>query len=229
MSNWRVTLKGDAFDLESLAEISPAQGGDWSVAQEGGAFCLRSNRFEHLTEAAEIRQRAEAIVALLNGVAKVRWGEFDPIEVGGVVGEGQDGGIQIFATDTIRVRDRVRGKVSDPSTGKPVNASRSSSLDSWVAIGEQNPRVREALRVFIGSPSWDGLYKVWEVIEEDVGGRITKHGWASQPQVSRFTQTAASERHAKQKIKPPPNPMSLPEAEQFIRSLLEEWLNSKRS
>jgi len=84
--------------------------------------------------------------------------------------------------------------------------------------------------------SWDTLYKIFEVIEGDVGRLILDLKWMSKTQKRRFTQTAQSPqvigdeaRHGRQKEQPPKKPMPLQEAIDMITQTTHEWINYKLS
>ena len=83
--------------------------------------------------------------------------------------------------------------------------------------------------------NWYDFYKVLEHVEADVGGEkgITSAGWASASQLGRFTGTANSgtilgdaARHAVTGKPPLKNPMTLPEADSFIRGITRQWIES---
>ena len=83
---------------------------------------------------------------------------------------------------------------------------------------------------------WVGLYRLYEVIEADVGGedKIVKAGWTTKKAIGRFTRTANSPdaigdaaRHGKQSGEPPPNPMDLSEAISLVKVILHNWLRTK--
>jgi hypothetical protein len=80
------------------------------------------------------------------------------------------------------------------------------------------------------------LYKIFEVIEGDVGRLIIDLKWMSKAQKTRFTQTAQSPqvigdeaRHGRQKEQPPKNPMPIQEAIDLITRITHEWINYKLS
>jgi len=68
----------------------------------------------------------------------------------------------------------------------------------------------------IREPNWWNLFKVYEIIKEEVGGdkEIQKTGWVTKEELSLFWQTAQSwealgdaARHADKKYKAPENTM----------------------
>jgi hypothetical protein len=84
--------------------------------------------------------------------------------------------------------------------------------------------------------SWVGMYRLYEVIEANVGGeRSMQHlNCGSGDALKRFKHSANSvaiagdaARHGKECGLPPTNPMSLEEARAYLNYMLETWLASK--
>lgn len=99
-----------------------------------------------------------------------------------------------------------------------------------------SPAVALALTLFAREPTWVELYKVMEVVGDDVGGlhALDRSGFIDAKERSRFSQTANSmhasghdARHAAARIKPPDVPMSLGEATALIRGIVGRWMLSK--
>ena len=105
-----------------------------------------------------------------------------------------------------------------------------------VELALRDARAARALELFARDPNWYDLYKVLDVIEEDVGGEksLEGKGWASAKELKRFTATANSlgalgldARHARDAWKPPKSPMTLEDAVDLIRRVLNPWLATK--
>lgn len=97
-----------------------------------------------------------------------------------------------------------------------------------VDLAVDTPRVLEALREFREPAAWDALYRVFEIVRDDVGGEIQRAGWATKAEQERFKQTANSlDRHAKGVVPPPKKPMTLPEGADFVRKVLRRWIEAK--
>ena len=71
------------------------------------------------------------------------------------------------------------------------------------------------------------------MVGDAAGGahNIIKNGWATRTTQGRFTGTAQSReeigddaRHASEKCKPPKDPMSLDEAEAFVKCVMQAWM-----
>jgi hypothetical protein len=94
--------------------------------------------------------------------------------------------------------------------------------------------VADALRFFL-EPTWFNLYKVYELISDDVGGSkaIAAQFGITEAQQNRFTGSANNRgasgdaaRHAL-KQKPMKNPMPLKDGQALMRRLLDQWIRSK--
>ncbi len=120
------------------------------------------------------------------------------------------------------------------SNGTQQVASRPSNVESLLNLAKDDKAVADALH-FFRENTWISLYKVYEIIRDDVGKKdeIIRTGWVGK-ELNRFTYTAQSRaalgdaaRHAAKKFQPPPKPMPFHEAESLIRGVLLSWFHSK--
>lgn len=240
MKNWHVRLIGHGFDLEDLStqEGSP----DWIIFKEEGDYFLKSSAFDNLNNAEKVHEVAADILDRLNGLAKLRFESFQPLETGAVSYINDDGKrhqfVSLSATLTMRSRLSVRATVIKPDgTVDTSDKKRPSIIELGYSITQKDANAAEALRIF-GSleANWFNLYKVFEIIRDDVGGhaQLIRARWVSKNNIGRFTGTAQSSdilgdeaRHARYRGGPPSDPMSLPEAKSFIKTILEQWIKSK--
>ena len=178
---------------------------------------------------------------MINGAAKLYRDNFRGIAEDGIVLVEDDGKrhhyLYLEATSTIRSKMSAKATVVK-SGGTECPIDQLSCLESWLRIAQRQKVVADALH-FYQEDSWINLYKVYEIIEEDVGkvkkcSRIVNNGWATKSDISRFKQTAQSRavlgdyaRHAADKYKPPARPMSLSEAKSLVRNILMKWLITK--
>jgi hypothetical protein len=107
------------------------------------------------------------------------------------------------------------------------------NVKKWAKIAETDNNVIEALSLF-GSLelNWVILYKIFEIVENDIKKRIFKTGWVSREEEDRFKREAQPHRHAKNSKKlsnwmQHKRPMTFFEARTFVETLLENWLRSK--
>jgi hypothetical protein len=233
MPKWIIQLRGDASDLEGMAEQFRSSA--CAVAREQDAFELTSRTLNELEDPHEALAEAKNIVAMLRSSLQLRLGVFPKIEIGGVV-KVEDGGKRtshIFPSP-ITSRRHI-GTPTIVVSGTPPSPT-AIIRESDVEIAMRDPKVAKALRIH-GSRdhTWHNLSNVLEVVQSDVGGQITKADWATQTEIDRFTQTANSTdaigddaRHGHDKVPQPKHPMTLSEADACIVRILRCWLDSKR-
>jgi hypothetical protein len=146
------------------------------------------------------------------------------------------GGIFVSVSDTIYVRATAGIEITR-SDGTTEVANPADSVPGWVRLRLANPKVAKALRL-LGTEEhdWVSLYRLYEVIEDDVGSldNIVRHRWATKASIRRFKHTANSlgavgdaSRHGKELTMSPPDPMDLGEARALIEVILHNWLRSK--
>jgi len=199
---------------------------------------LKWSDFDSLGSADEVRERAIAIIKMLNGTVKLHIPSFRDVSEDGVTIIEEDGRRHHYVY--LRGSITARSKISANLTVTTSNDTRQiaplpSNVESWICLTKTDKAVADALHLFREN-TWISLYKVYEIISEDVGGQqaITKNGWATKKRLSQFTQTAQSRaaigdfaRHAANKFKPPSQPMTIQEAESLLRGVILSWLSSK--
>jgi len=236
MIEWLVRLKGHQFDLEYLSTAFDSP--KWRVTEKEGCHYLQSSDFDVLTDAGEVRLHAQNLLQFMNGAAKIQHGRYQPVEVDAVSQVNEDGTRHIFIAAVGTIVARSRASAISTTGGSQDSPKRPTCTESLLAIADQDAKVKEALRMF-GSlePTWANLHKVFEFIQLDIGGTMFEAGWTTKGEVNRFTQTANSAlaigddaRHPinEKKFQPPKKPMSLAEAKSLIRTLLPNWIRSKR-
>ncbi len=237
MTEWLVRLKGHEFDLEELSDHFTSA--DRNVKkEEDGYYYLRSSDLNELDEPDAVRERAFKFIELVNGATKLYTrGSYRPVEFD-VVTRIDDSGNRhhhITLSATVEGRSRMTGKLIVGDMGETMDVLRPpSGADPLVNLADQNEKVADALR-FYARGDWFNLYKAWEVVRDAAGGEteLIKKDWATKAQRRRFTGTAQSRavlgdeaRHAIEKVQPPKNPMSLEEAQAFVRSAIEAWVRT---
>jgi hypothetical protein len=235
MTNWLVQLSGAKFELEDFPKWFTTR--DLQVVERSDGYYLRSDLLEAIQDADQVRASAQELLECLLGAAKLYRPSLGPVGLDSVVREEEDGRrhVYVYLSGAIRVRSKVsvakltvNGKEETRQIPRPA---------LWAAIAKDDEKIRQALRLWVkGSENWADLYKVLEVIQSDVGGAIYTNERASKRKVTRFTHTADSvealgdqARHAKKVGSPPRKPMTIQEAKQLIKGLLEKWIDSKIS
>jgi hypothetical protein len=231
---WLVNITGDISDLEDLSKSLRSSA--LSIIKEGQDFVLKSTGFNSLKDVQDVKNKASEILALVNGAARLDLGMRKPLSMAHVVKD--DGTREVFVeiSDTLTLHDRVTASVV-ASDGTVQEVHQVSPIPSWVATAQRDANVAKVLRLFgIGHYDWVNLYRIYEVVENDIGGisNIVKKGWATRKTIERFKHTANSpgaigdeSRHGKQTSQPPKDPMTLSEAKSLVETILHNWLRMK--
>lgn len=229
---YRVRLEGD---LGAAARLAPRlQSAALRLVDDVGTVYLESTSFEPLPSHAAVFSEAQRLMEVVRGamrVAGIR--EATPLAPQAVFELDEQGGdrnTQFIVLPTIV----VHAEAYPPTVIVSGVTSAVPTLGAEAAIA--SPAVAHALTLFAREPTWVELYKVMEVVADDVGGlhALDRSGFIDAKERDRFSQTANSmhaaghdARHAAARIKPPEVPMSLGEATALIRGLLGLWMLSK--
>lgn len=236
---WEVQLSGDEHDLRELEKSLTND--ELRIIERDGQFFLETPRFSDLTTSEEVNAVTSDILPILTGAARLSLGGRTPLQISNIAKVREDGGRDIFVNllDTIQVR-ATAGSVGveiTRSDGSVEVVKPSNKVPNWVNVALRNDNVAKALRLFGSNEhDWVNLYRLYEVIEADVGGIdiIASEGWATKKAIKRFKHTANSPgaigdsaRHGKESSDPPADPMDLGEAVPLVEVILHNWLRSK--
>jgi len=225
-----VQILGNNLDLQELSKSLNSP--ELCISQEDQKYVLKSSNFDQLKNAVDVRKRAEEILSLLNGTAKLALGTQQPLTIDAIVEIRDDGkkATVLFLSNTVH-----GGSSTSTSTktdnGKVQENHPADPIPNWIRTAQTDKNVAEIFQV-IGTSvlNWINLYKVYEIIKSDVGGKdkIADNGWATKGQIDLFKQTAQPYRHGKLKnYVPPKKSMTLSEAEFLIKRILRSWLRAK--
>ena len=233
---WEIQIIGDTRDLRELSKSLTND--ELRITERDGQFHLESTRFESLNTDQEVRYVVSEILPILTGAARLSLGGRTPLRMGGVARVKEDGTREmfLFVSDTIHVMDSAIVEIQK-GDGTVEVVKPADRVPSWVNLGLADSKVAKALRL-IGTEKhdWASLYRLYEVIEGDIGGmdKIADRDWATKASIRRFKHTANSpaavgdaSRHGKESTVPPPNPMELGEARALVEMILHNWLHSK--
>ena len=233
---WRAFVRGGKFDLDLLcAQFSD---GRVRVANDGVEHWIEADEFADLTSAEEVRAAADKVLTLMNGTARLIDFSHAPVELVGRFDDGK-GTHVVLLGDAVTMRVGVSftasGEVRD-ADGNLVPPLAPPGV-SYLALAQSNAHVEELVQILSGpQPDWVELYKVWEIIETDVGGekQIVANGWASKDEPSDFGMSAnhpgvsgRDARHARMKGTPRKPGMDIHAGREFIRRLATHWMDDK--
>ena len=227
---WYVRILGNNSDLQELSKSLNSP--ELCIFQEGQEFILKSINFNQLKSTADVRKKAEEILSLLNGTAKLALGTQQPLTVDDIVKINDDGKKETFdfLSDTVYVGSST--STSDKtSDGNVQEIHPADPIPVWIKTAQINKNAAIIFRLLgLSGLNWINLYNIYEIIKSDVGGKdkIADNGWATKGQIDLFKQTAQLYRHGKLKnYVPPKKPMTLSEAESLIKRILRNWLRAK--
>lgn len=225
---FRVELSGWTGLIDALSPH--LQSPELHLEKDADRTFLVSSRFDALSSRDEVMAEAQRALPLIVAAMRLSGLRPMPIQANRVEEQTRDGpqstvyAFAFSASAVIAAPGASRDDQSRPAAPIPVE------------IGLRDEHVARALELFARDPSWYDLYKVLEVIEEDVGGEkaLAGKGWASRIALKRFTATAnnlvalgSDARHAISTWKPPVSPMTLDDAVVLIGQVLSAWIAAK--
>lgn len=234
---WLVEIQGDKSDLQDLAKSLSSP--ELCITKDGDNFVLKSTDFERFTNVDDVRNMASGLLSFINGAAKLALDMRERLTIGAIIRVKDDGTHSTFIclSNSITVRGSIGVSIVSP-TGVVQEIHPADPIPDWVKIAQQDENVSKVLQL-LGSMNddWVNLYRILEIVEKDVGGtkEIKEKGWATQRAVKLFKHTAQSPdaigqkaRHGVQEQEPPPLPMTISEARSLIKTIIHNWLRSKR-
>jgi len=235
MGEWLVELRGHVFDLRDLADLFTTP--DLLVVREGEEFCLKSTAFDALASEDDVYAKAKSLMPSLNGIASVYVTGYRNVGIsGGIISIDAGGTRKRYIYEA--VTEEIRLKASVDVAGGVAVARGPTEADAAIKAAFTEEVLSRALQFFSLEKNWVNLYKVLDAIEEDMGSAdaVMKKGWVSASEIDRFTGTANNHNAAKgnarhgyvSKRPMKKKPMTLAEAEQLIRTLLTQWLKTKK-
>lgn len=240
--DWEVSVQGRDGDLQYLARHFGSSPIVVARSESDEAYVLRLDTFGACKASAEVLELAERQLVILSGILKLVRNSTESLKAGAVFRR-RNGGRDVFVhvRDTIKVHiemgepvmtvtDAEGNVVSKPEVQAPAVRT--------AAISARDAAVAKAMRLLAAADAgtWVGLYRIYEVIESDVGGQavLGQKPWGSETDQDRFKHSANSvtvagdhARHGKEYRQPPKDPMTLEEAGAYVDGVLKGWIASK--
>lgn len=243
--NVKAWLSGHPFDLQTLAELFAS--GDTRVVKEGEDYALTSTEIDNRPDGVPFHELAPIVLQRVNGLARVlRGDDYRPVGLTGRYQEG-DGNHHVVSADVAEARARaypvtvvvgsatLEARAHMSAVGGVTRDGAPTSQPappgpSYLALVDSHPHLAEVLDLMgadTKTPTWVELYKVYEIIRDDVRpDKIETRGWATGTEISAFTASAnrsdvsgTGARHARQSGGPPKRTMTINDGRQFIASL----------
>jgi hypothetical protein len=224
----KVWLRANDYDFDLLARMFAV--GDTRFLREVGPGVDRryfTNReLDEVAESGEVpHEQAKTLLSRINGYAVVHDSTYHPIELDNLYTmPGEDEPRRVHGPGLLRVLPPPKAKASVAPVGFDLTETDPDVTDALTLLD----RPRRGAR-------WVELYKVLEIIENDGSiNAVREAAGVSKNEIERFTRTADHQRasgvdarHARKKTEPPPKPMTLPEADVMICSLVREWIRQR--
>ena len=239
---WQVSVQGAISDLECLVRHFRTPPRVFRRGEAGLGFVYESDAFTRCTTPDEVLEAANQEFSVFSGVIKLARGSSDLLLCGGVYRRNAVGGREAF----LRVHNAVHAHIADElaltfmeANGNAVDAQSVPPMTVVLAnLAFSERAVEKAFRLTVqaDSRSWVGLYRLFEVIEADIGGQtfLIARGWSTELALKRFKHSANSvsvggdgARHGKEAGAPPKSPMSLAEASAYVDDIMKAWLAHK--
>jgi hypothetical protein len=229
VARWLVKLEGERFDLEEFPKWFPD--GDLLVTEEKGEFLLTGLSLDLLSDAEAVLNAAEAALVRLYAVASLLMPSLRPPRVAHVVREEDSGKRQAFSfmRGSVEARSNVSASAVLVRDGVPVEADPQTPTRAQMFLAAaEDKHLAHVLELWgNGVLTWPRLYRIIEAIESSVGCEIDEAGLCTRAERSRFTRSANTaevsgldSRHAAGQFQPPTNPMSLGQAQAFVRDVV---------
>ena len=235
---WKVRIIGDPRDLAELQQ-SFSSGPISIESTDNNEYYLISDNFQECANDSEVSEKASKLIAIISGASRIALGGNIPITQSEIVKVKEDGTESVFMHfhDTLHVRDSFHLSIIDDAGNVIEEIKPADEVPSWVELGMRDDSVAKVFRLYSQELDWVGLYRIYEVIENDTGGldALVSKGWARKASIKLFKHTSNSPgaigddaRHGKESSQPPQKPMFLHEARNLVESLISQWLKSKQ-
>ena len=201
-----------------------------SVRKEGESYYLRSSEdFDGLSDANDVCTRATERLLLLSGAANLYAGAGETVTPRVVIWQRDDGPPdQFIPMGVATVRARGKGLLGGTEAAHPTVG------EAWISLARQDYNVVDGLRFFQENTTWWNLRKAYEVIEgrDELRqqSKVAKVLSTPEEEIRRFKKWAHYYDHGGRRNCPDSDhfpPLSLVEADSFLRDLLKKWLRWK--
>ncbi|MET9269370.1 hypothetical protein [Kribbella sp. NPDC003557] len=231
----KARLNGDAFDLETLANLFRL--GDPSVGKDEVGYYVASAAFDAvLPDAVRLAEMSESVLRRMNGIARALNDNFHPVRLADRFTDHDGSHHVVVRPESIMVRTKVSEVVLnvDGETQLPPP----SPLPGYMKAADAQPDVAEVLALMgkdVAALDWFDLYKVYEIVRSNVGSEsdLVAKNWVPARDLKAFTASANlptvsgdAARHARTAAGIPKHTMDVRQARALINFLVVAWLQS---
>lgn len=232
--SWSAHVAGDHRTLEELAtSVKP------EVAEvervDSHTIKIKHVSFEECSDASSVKKRAQKFLEEVAGAFIAATGvRPGPLYVAHVWKENDDGTKTVFVLidEFITMADEVKASAYDLSGNQIQLKASHSEISNILLYAKNNAAVAQVLQLLPKGADWVNLYRIYEVINADLGDKQLVH--VSKNKLKLFAHTANSPdvlgheaRHGKSTGSPPSKPMNHGEAQDLIQRMISSWLSTK--
>lgn len=222
--SWKVWIEGNPENIDNIARIY-SNNQEFKILNHEKEYYLYLGLFEEIDKSEIVRDVAQNFLDLLNAIYKMDTFSNPRLRIKSIIFIDDKG------TEKSYVTKSLTGSYSILKA--PINIGRIDPFKCF-KLRQYNEKVDHILIIIDHQfSSWFGLYKILDIIIEDKFLPVHKGGLLFR-RCRRFKQTAQSydavglleARHGK-KSPPPPNPMTISEAQNLIGEIVFLWLEEK--
>ncbi|MGH7884840.1 MAG: hypothetical protein ACRD94_08670, partial [Nitrosopumilaceae archaeon] len=155
---WLVQITGDDFDLNELSKS--LKDPELNLIKKDNQYYLKSIQFYQLKEASEVKDKAEEIMNIINGVSRLVIGTRNSFKVGSIVRINDDGTqtALVSFSDVAIGRDSFSAtKISNDGSVETVNPA--DSVPGFFNIAQNSNSVATVFRLLcVKGYTWVNLY-----------------------------------------------------------------------
>jgi hypothetical protein len=230
---WFAKLNGNVADLEVLAEdFASAELRIRKERKDSGSYILGSSYFNDMDDPLIVYHKACELVKKI-GVVKILLHNLHS---------------DLLVSEIVCIQNKKRHKYTFGSLDielPPVKlailghtepegsqAHKDDTPGEYFNLIQEHDTARDISELIEsgGLKDWSGLYRIYEKVQEGVGGALSKKGWISNRAEESFTMSAQEHRHSANRKKPAwgktkLKPMPFYEARTLIIHVANEYLN----
>jgi hypothetical protein len=218
---WYVTLTGDGPVLELLSAEKSS-----SIEKTSNEFVLKIKEFENCNTANDVRKFACEYLDTLNGIIFLEGGIRSAIKVNSVYKINNDNSRNIYLftePDVIHLRGYAPTITINRNSGESIVSTPYQTTFRAVDKSRFDEPLQKILnQIKNGQFDFPVLSNIIEILQSAKGAKL--YDWEPKSRVDLLKRTSQSYRHGITRFDPPPNPMSLSDAQEITKHLIKRYI-----
>ncbi|MEA1961904.1 MAG: hypothetical protein U9N81_11660 [Bacillota bacterium] len=181
---WLLEIGGKIDDLERM--IGSKFKGKFQFLKLNNRFFIKSEGFNECEYVEEVLRQGEEIIKIINGIAEVNLSLSSKIEVLGatVIDEEMQNIVKNYRHSSLEGVITIRSELNNEN--KPEN-----SLENWIELSEIDENVVKVFKLLnYRLDSFFNMYRVYEIIKNDLGKSYLRILEIDKSEIDRFTGSA---------------------------------------